>query len=449
MLCIVIKGPSFCEAAEQVFRSRSKAGILEFRVDLFDFDNIEDLMKQTSLPVILTLRPARHGGGYQGPEKERLSLIKKLSLLNPAYIDVEHDVEEVPEGVRIIRSYHNFQKTPQTLPLDLKGDVVKIAPTAHSTPDALRVLAAARSRADVIGLCMGERGSFARVLSPLANNLWTYACLDETLPAAPGQITADELLETYNFASLSSEAEIYGLIGNPVSESPGHRLHNRLLRESGLNAVYVKMVVEPHELPEFIALAKQLNFRGLSVTMPLKEAVIPCLDEICPEAKRIGAVNTLVFDEGRVKGFNTDSLGALNAIENKTSVSGKKMLIIGAGGAAAAVAFEAKKRGADVFIYNRTFEKGRKLADRLGCHPVSDIHGGFDIYANCTPADEPIDTNCISSSALVMNINHRKTKFLLDSRERGCSIIEGSQMFALQAEEQFRIWHCLKHECQV
>ncbi len=442
MLCIVIKGPSFSEASEQIRLSQNKAGILEFRCDLFSFEAVDALMQQTSLPVILTLRPKRYGGGFSGSEKKRLFLLNRLAALKPAYIDIEHDVDEAPEGVKIIRSYHNFTETPQALPLDLKGDIVKIAAMAGSTADALRLLLSVKFHPHVIGISMGEKGSVSRILSPFALNPFTYACLKES--TAPGQLLADELLGTYHFQELNTETKIYGLIGNPVSQSPSHQTHNRFFRQSGLNAVYVKMTVDASELLEFLSLAKQLNFQGLSVTMPLKEAVIPYLDEIDPAAKQIGAVNTLAFRGGKIKGYNTDGLGALNAIERQGLVSGKKVLVIGAGGTAKAVAYEAQKRGASVFIYNRTFEKAQKLARRMNYRPVQDFEGGFDIYVNCTPASAPVDSNLIASSSLVMDVNHFKTKFLIDSGKKGCSVIAGEEMFVLQAKEQFRIYIDMK-----
>jgi 3-dehydroquinate dehydratase/shikimate dehydrogenase len=206
----------------------------------------------------------------------------------------------------------------------------------------------------------------------------------------------------------------------------------------------MKMTVLPEELETFIRYAKEVGIRGLSVTIPLKEKILPFIDEIDPKSAQIGAVNTLLFKEGRIYGINTDGPGALDAIEKKEKVAGKKVVLIGAGGAARGIAFEAMERKAKIVILNRTQQRARDLALL-----VKGTFGGFDavpadadILINCTPDSMPIDPNLIPSTALVMDIvvSPRETAFLKAALERGCRVVYGEEMFLNQAEGQTKFW---------
>ncbi|MDP1880011.1 MAG: shikimate dehydrogenase, partial [Parachlamydiaceae bacterium] len=188
---------------------------------------------------------------------------------------------------------------------------------------------------------------------------------------------------------------------------------------------------------------------GASVTMPLKENVKELLDEIDPVAQKIGAVNTLFFRKGKVKGFNTDCIGALNAIEEQSGlVIGKKIVILGAGGAAKAIVYEACKRGAKVVILNRRSEKAQQLANQFNCegYGLESIHEiyqqGYDILINCTPSSMPIEPQYILEKAVIMDIvsKPKETPFLQEAIKIGCQVIFGYDMFINQAKEQHQIW---------
>jgi len=124
-------------------------------------------------------------------------------------------------------------------------------------------------------IAMGEKGAFSRVLGPIVGNFIDYTSDAGT---GPGQLSQKELCETYRYRSLNSQTEIYGLIGDPVEHSQGHIYHNKAFQHH--NKVYVKMCVTPDELPLFMQCIKKLNFRGLSVTMPLKEKILPFVDHL-------------------------------------------------------------------------------------------------------------------------------------------------------------------------
>nr|NGX38471.1 Shikimate dehydrogenase (NADP(+)) [Chlamydiota bacterium] len=241
--------------------------------------------------------------------------------------------------------------------------------------------------------------------------------------AAPGQLQAQELIETYNFHDHDANTEIYGLIGNPLEQSPSHQMHNAFFKKKRINAVYVKMPLLEEELPLFFKLAKQLRIRGLSVTMPFKEKLFDYID--CVEEKAIGAVNTLILDE-KITGANTDGQGALDAIGD---VANKRCVIIGDGGASKAIAFEAKRRGAHITIISRRAQNLENIPE-------------YDILINTTPVACPIDLSELLPRRVVMDINvlHTTTPFMLRAKALGCRLIYGLEMFERQAHGQFLRW---------
>lgn len=449
MLCGVITGPSLKEIQNQITKASLSADILELRWDCFES---LDFVIHCTLPMIFTLRPLSQGGHYLKDEESRLQELERLMQAKPGYVDLEYTIpidsikelqKKFPE-VKIILSYHNFDYTPDDLSgvlASLKqkpADLYKIATMANSTIDALRMLNfTKKTGAKVIGLCMGECGVITRIL-----NHFTYASIDNQYASKLSQLSLDTLTLDYRYKSLNSETDIYGLIGNPVDKSPSHTTHNKVFEFYNLNAVYIKMNIQPQELWAFFKEIKSLNFKGLSVTMPLKEAVMPYLDELDSKAHSISAVNTIVFKHKKLIGHNTDCTGALLAIEEKTAVKSKNILIIGAGGSAKAIAFELLLRGANVTILNRNIEKAMSLASVLNCAggSLDDIKTHYDILINCTPDEMPINTSYVIEGSYVMDIKIHPTVLQNIAQGKNCSIIFGYDMFVYQAIEQFKLW---------
>lgn len=440
------------------------AEAIELRLDLFDSINIHELryfLREAKQPVLLTLRSVSHGGKFQGSEKEREALILRLLALEPPFFDLEYGMR--PEFIRtvlelypktkFVLSYHHFDEIPPAWDALYESMAqffafsYKIAAMTHSVNDALKMLLFAKQHPRLSVVCMGERGQFARVLGPVVGNGIDFAKLDEEEETGPGQLTVSELRDVYHFPRLNPQTAIYGLIGNPVAHSVGHRHHNGVFRRIGMDAVYVKMAVEPHELSTFIPLAQQLGIRGLSVTAPLKESILPYIQRIDPQAATVGAVNTLRFEQEGIFGFSTDGRGALNALEKHGAVHGKKIVLLGAGGASRAIAYEAKRRGALVLVLNRTVSRAELLAKDLGCEAggLDAMPGRYDILINATSSAMPIDANRICPDTLTMDIGYfpRETLFLQEAKKRGCPIIYGEEMYIHQAEEQTRLWTSL------
>lgn len=461
MLCVSINGPSFEKAHQQITNVFPYADCIELRLDSFDtYDcaSIKRLRSHFSIPMIFCLRSLLQGGKYGGSEDARLVDIRRLASLEPEYLDIESQVpkyfiEEIASrhpNIKIILSHHDFEKTPE----DLEGlyqkmktapaFFYKIAVTPQNSVDALRLLCWARSSDDsLIIVGMGPYGQICRILSQV-----TYASIDAGQESAPGQIPAKILIERYRYHTINAHTPIYGLIGDPVEQSIGDVTHNRILASCSLNAVYVKMRVKPEELADFLQLARRLPFQGLSVTMPLKEPILSHLDDVDPVAQSIGAVNTLLFKEGKIIGYNTDGIGALNALEKECLVKGKRIVIIGAGGAAKAIAYEAIQRGALVTILNRTKGRAHLIANELHCkgegldYMKECAKTGYDILINCTPDDLPIAPENILPQAIVMDIVTKpQGRLLLEKAlEKGCRVVYGYKMFVEQAAGQFSLW---------
>jgi shikimate dehydrogenase len=250
--------------------------------------------------------------------------------------------------------------------------------------------------------------------------------------------------------TIDQYTELYGIIGNPVRHSLSPAMHNAAFRDKGINAVY--LAFEPADPGDCIRGVRSMGVRGLSVTIPFKTDILPLLDEVDDLAMRIGAVNTVVNNGGRLKGYNTDAPGALRALEEKTELPGRKVAIIGAGGAARAIGFILRQRGLEIIIANRSVDRGTDLSRSLGCgfiplDKLADAHA--DILVNTTPVGmsshvdgSPVQEKTFREGMVVMDIiyNPAKTLFLSMAEARGCRIINGLPMFIYQGSEQFRLW---------
>jgi len=249
---------------------------------------------------------------------------------------------------------------------------------------------------------------------------------------------------------INQHTALYGVIGNPVRHSLSPILHNAAFSATSLNAVY--LAFETGDIEECIKGIRALGIKGASITIPFKTAVMPFLDEIDPLAKRIGAVNTIVNDGGRLKGYNTDAIGALKALKEKIKLPGMTCLIIGAGGAARAIGFMLKEQDVAVSVVNRSRKRGEALARSLGCPfvPLDEIKDAKgDILVQTTSVgmyphiDQcPVPENILEQGMVVMDIvyNPPETRLLKLAKNRGCVTISGVDMLINQGTEQFRLW---------
>ncbi len=249
---------------------------------------------------------------------------------------------------------------------------------------------------------------------------------------------------------MNAATEMYGVMGNPVRHSLSPVIHNGAFRRMGRNAVY--LAFEVTDLAAAVNGIRGLGIRGMSVTIPHKTAILSLLDELDDVAAKIGAVNTVAWRDGKLVGYNTDWQGALSALEQKTVLQGKRVVLLGAGGAARAIAFGLKQKECRVFIFNRSLAKAADLAAELGF-----VHGSLasvetldaDILINATSVgmapndgESPLPKKILKPGMTVMDIVYSplRTKLLQDGEEKGCRTIDGLEMLAHQGAFQEEIW---------
>lgn len=255
-------------------------------------------------------------------------------------------------------------------------------------------------------------------------------------------------------STMGIKASSLALIGSPVIQSKSDHYHNALLSSLGRKERYFKLDIQPFELSDFLTTAKQRSMLGLSVTMPLKECIIPLLDYVDEEARDIGAVNTVKFDNGLAMGYNTDVKGVMHAITHHyhKDLVGKRALILGAGGAAKAIAWGLAKAGMHVTIANRTFEKAQQLAIPLNAHACSfdtldPILAQCDFLINATPvgmmsAQMIIHPSRVPSHVVVMDsVAFPQNEWISTLAKQGCLTISGKLFWIFQAIEQYKIWY--------
>ncbi len=241
--------------------------------------------------------------------------------------------------------------------------------------------------------------------------------------------------------------KIYGIVGHPVAQSLSPALFAAAFKASRIDAEYRRFELDPSDpeaLAHFCYETDVNGIAGFSVTMPYKEAVMAYMDHYDPLAKAVGSVNTVVNEKSKLIGYNTDVLGAMQALTEKTTLPGKKALVLGAGGAARAIVYGLKQYGADVYVWNRTAERAGELAAEFDVGTVAPegiARTGFDVVVNATPAG-PLRAEHFKAGAVVMDIvTHPEwTPLLHEAKKAGAITIPGSRMLLLQAAEQFKIW---------
>lgn len=249
---------------------------------------------------------------------------------------------------------------------------------------------------------------------------------------------------------IDAATKLYGIIGKPVGHSLSPAMHNAAFQHKGINAVY--LAFETGSPEKAVDAVRTIGIKGLSVTVPHKESIMPFLDEIDKTAKRIGAVNTVRNSNGVLSGTNTDWIGAVKALKAVIDLENTEVTVLGAGGSARAVIFGLLKEKAKVHIANRTKEKAGRLAEEFGCSfsgldDLSGINGAILVNTTSVGMGElrgisPVPKQLLKQFSVVMDIVYgkEKTRLLQDAEEFGCIIVEGIEMLLHQAAAQFEFW---------
>jgi 3-dehydroquinate dehydratase / shikimate dehydrogenase len=472
MICVSIaRGRHRHMIAEQKHLVSQGAKLVELRLDYINGEvNLKRLLNDRPCPVVITCRRERDGGKWAGTEEQRLMLLRSAIAEGVEYVDLEDDIaSSIPRygKTRRIVSIHDFRKTPDDLEeiharlVKLDADVVKIATMANHPHDNLRMLQLIRrSEVPTVGLCMGDIGTPSRLLAGKFGAPFSYATFHHERTLAPGQLSYIQMIEIYHYERIQADTAVYGVIGDPIGHSLSPMVQNAAFRKADINAVYIPFRVPREHLMQFLDDAPALGIRGLSVTIPHKESVLARLTDADQSTKGIGACNTMIWEDDKVHGYNTDERSALESLERAiaddpgrdATLDNQTALILGAGGAAKAIGYGLRKRGAKVVISGRTAQRAEQLSERLKCRAV-DWNARYsvspDILINCTPVGmhpnvdaSPFEKHHIRPSMVVFDTvyNPENTLLIKDSRTQGALTVTGVDMFVRQAALQFQLF---------
>lgn len=466
------------------------AEAVEIRIDTFDDHPTElaaYLKANHDRTWIVTCRSPDEGGHFRGDTMERVSLLLAAARGTDAYVDFEFAdwqrssnirqkvllaaARADGSGHRLILSAHYFEGPPSNLAAQLdemlKVPELSVAKAAYQAKhicdsfEAVEQMQRLGGRAAVIA--MGEDGLWTRVLSRKLGSFATYCSVDADSTTAPGQTTLDEMVGRYRWPVLDSSTKVYGVLGDPVAHSMSPALFNSWFAEANTDAVYLPLRVRGggDELLRFLDGCRKrpwLDVGGFSITIPHKTHTLEWVGEGADSvAAWIGAVNTLVFQEDEVRGFNTDCSAAVSSIMtalgcSREDCAGLPVHVLGSGGAARAVIHGLYELECDITVFGRSPDKTQKVASKYGARaaPWEDrVVGRGKVLINCTSVgmwpevdDSPMPKDSLADYRLVFDLvyNPLQTRLMIDAIEAGCLTLNGVDMFVRQAAKQFEFW---------
>lgn len=486
-ICLCLTGKTLAEDLEILNRYRDFIDMVELRVDYLDKDerlHIRRFPEMAGIPCILTIRRKIDGGCFIDGESSRTTLFarglafaEQDSRKNFAYIDFEEDYH-VPSlqdaalafGTRIIRSAHSMNEPIYNIKERLNKmrttgfEIPKIACMPKTLSDVTRMFkeCSELNDTDQIVCAMGRLGISTRILASHMNSFLTFTSPTEAETTKTlGHISPSTLVETFGFRSIDSDTDIYGITGYPLSVTHSPFIHNAGYRKHSMNAVYIP--VSSHSTEETIEFANQLGMKGLSVTVPYKEAVIENLVSVSEKVAEIGACNTILKKDQNWIGYNTDADGFAIALKEFLEVKnlyGKKVAIIGAGGAAKAIAYAVKHLKGKACVFNRTVSKAKYLAENFGfrwsalnyeatplLERYSDViiqttSKGMGSSLPATEENDPLFFYDFKGYEALYDIVYEPeiTPIMSRAMAAGCKVANGKSMLEYQAYQQFKIF---------
>lgn len=498
-ICLVLTEKTIEKNLSLLDKYRDYINIVELRADFLNQSEIlylREFPKKAKLPVILTVRRKSDGGRFTGGEGARMTIFARglaFSSDDPtqnfAYVDLESDfnvlgIEEAARAmnIKIIRSLHS--KTPikniANAIADLRKDttdIPKLAFTANSLINVTEVFKyvtnnqtnAQQNDANnnfnnpvnsfpYIISVMGIFGIPTRVLATKIHSEIVYTFSQEYInknKLANELIDPVTLKELYRFDSINEKTKIFGVIGKDVNSSLSPTIHNRGFENCNINSVYIP--ISAINSKEAIAFAEVADIQGLSITAPFKTEIIPQINSISDDSKSIGAVNTLIRKNKKWYGSNTDVDGfkqALIEFLEETNLHNYKIAIIGAGGAAKAVAHVIKSLKGKACIFNRTAEKAQQLAKQYGFKwaildtiNIKQLSIYSDLIIQTTTVGmepltelDPLSFYTFTGKEKIFDIIYRPetTHLLKRARAAGCMVCNGYKMLEYQAHHQFK-----------
>jgi len=479
---------AFRENADHAWRDGATA--IELRIDAYDGDpqELNDfLAAHRERTWIITCRSAEEGGHFQGDTMERVSFLLAVVRGNDVYVDFEwadwqrsaNIRQKIGLGAadskggppRLILSSHDFERCPADLAqtvsairADRPTAVVKSAFKARDINESFAALDLLRAGgANVMSIAMGEAGLWTRVLARKLGAFGSFCALDDDQGTAPGQATLREMTSLYRWSDIGDKTRIFGVIGDPVAHSMGPALFNHWFTAHDIDAVYLPLLVSGGDdaLGAFLDACRKrpwLDAGGFSVTIPHKCAALEWIGNGADaRSRRIGAINTLAFKETGARGWNTDSVAAIDSMlhalgATPSELKGVHVDVLGTGGAARAILAGLADLGCRTTIYGRSVDKTRQLARDFGAGASEwNTRGNRtgSLVINCTslgmwPIEDetPLHAAQLSGCDLVFDIiyNPVKTRLLHEAEQVGSRVLGGLDMFVRQAALQLERW---------
>ncbi len=477
-IAIALQSKRVPELFQQAKSALSQSRLIELRLDALDKPGSaiaplgrfvsEARQNHGDVTVIATCRRQAHGGSFRGTLKEELSILTHAAQAGCSIIDLEVEsaeeasaaqLEELRHaGAALMVSFHDFRgfSDPVTTMERIQRfqpELIKLIPTAQGLADNLRLLRwleNASDTAQIVSFAMGEAGVLSRILCLRSGAAFTFASASDDAATAPGQFTAEVMHERFRVEEISRSTRIFGVAGNPVAHSLSPLMQNAAFHRERFDAVYVPLLV--HSIEDLLRVVSELPISGMSITMPFKQQILPHLANLDPLTARLGACNTVRLGaDRRLYGFNTDVAGVVRPLERRLPLRGANVLVLGAGGAARAAVFGLLEKGAHVFLCGRNETVAEQLAEEAGAVAIPRSlvpDRSFDVLVNATPCGMvghpqsmplmPEEWNARVVFDLVYN--PLETPLLQLARQRGCTVIQGVEMFVQQGARQFELW---------
>ena len=465
-ICISLTDKTTLEIVDHLIDLAPLADLFEIRADLISDLDMLTILRARTRPLVFTCLPRSEGGQWPDDDANRHLRLLEAVKRGFDYVDVNlrSDFTEVmveKSGRGLIVSYHALDGMPD----DLSGlmaqmrergaDIAKIAARPRTLAEVGRLMAFAQSVAEcggipLIPIAMGSLGLPSRLLGGRSGVPFTFAAAADGAEAAPGQIPAARMAKIFRAREIGPGTKVYGLVGRDVANSLSPVLHNAAFAAARINAVQVP--IEADSVDSFLAALPGLRLAGFSVTRPYKNEIVARLHEVDDRARAFGSVNTVTVRDGRLCGTSTDGLGLLAALTPRIDPDGKRVAIVGAGGAARAAVGTLLRRGAVVTVLSRRPEQARNLAKEMGC-ASADLAAfascEWEILINATPAGSsvapgvlPVPAETLHRGGVVLDMVAlpRETPLLREARQRACVAIEGGEMLLGQAVAQFETW---------
>ena len=454
LVCETVTGTTMEEL--RAARDRAEAAdMVELRLDGVRGLDVAGALHGRSKPVIVTCRASWEGGAFDGSEAERIGALSQASQLGAEFVDVEWRADRsalrLADRTRLVLSHHDHAGVPgdladrvRAMRVQAGSAVIKVAVVTPTFADCRRLREAVGTGGEAVVIGMGHAGTITRVCPWIYGSPWTYCG-----SAAAGQLSRAELVDVYRVRQTGPHTRVYGIVGTPLAHSASPAMHNAAFAATGTDAVYVP--IETADAREFLGAADAFGFAGASVTAPVKTQWASQGVRLDAASTRIGAINTIARTaQGEWEGRNFDVDGFLAPlIRRGLQMTGQRVVVLGAGGAARATVWALSRQGAQIEISARRAEAATRLAADFGATAVEwPPRSDWDLLVNATPVGtwpaverSPLSREFVRGRLVYDLVYNPPTTTLMKlARGAGADVISGLEMLVGQARAQFEYW---------